>query len=274
LVLDAREFHLSSMRRQVLLAAATVCAQAGFGCAPMKQAQVPLREIRDPYSRSRSSANLLVMMPGAQEEPEDFFTRGYVEQVRKRRLDTDIVALDSHMAYFSQSDIAQRLLSDVIQPAKAQGYQRIWLMGISLGGFGAFIFESTYPNSVNGTIALAPYIGTRAIERQVREAGGLMAWRPLAPVASNDWETPLMLGLQTQARREQLAATQGQLPRLVLGYGSSDRFAPALGLVKDALPAKQTLVVPGGHDWPAWNVLWEQSLDQFGHLLDGSRAST
>jgi pimeloyl-ACP methyl ester carboxylesterase len=160
----------------------------------------------------------------------------------------------------------------VIQPAKAQAYQRIWLMGISLGGFGAFIFESTYPNMVAGTIAIAPYIGSRAIERQVREAGGLMTWQPQAPVASNDWETPLMLGLQTQARNEQQAFALGSPPRLVLGYGSDDRFAPALGLLKAALPATQTLVVPGGHDWPAWNALWEQSLDQFGHLLDGSKA--
>ena len=180
------------------------------------------------------------------------------------------------MGYFSESNIAKRLLLDIVQPAQAQGYQRIWFMGISLGGFGAFIFESTYPNLVNGTIALAPYIGTRAIERQVRDAGGLMAWQPDAskPVASNDWETPLMQGLQVQARREQQAAAQGNAPRLVLGYGRDDRFAPALDLVKAALPAKQTLVVPGGHDWPAWDALWEQALDQFGHLLDGRAART
>ena len=101
-----------------------------------------------------------------------------------------------------------------------------------------------------------------------------MQWKPdpNTPIASNDWETPLMLGVQRQAQREQLSASQGKNPRLILGYGRTDRFAPALSLLKDTLPPGQTLVVEGGHDWPAWNPLWEQALDRFGHLLDGSPA--
>ena len=51
---------------------------------------------------------------------------------------------------------------------------------------------------------------------------------------------------------------------MFLGFGSEDRFADTQRLLAGVLPAAQTRVIPGGHDWPVWRALWEQFLDLAG----------
>ena len=44
---------------------------------------------------------------------------------------------DIHLSYYITRTAIQRLREDVILPARASGYKRISLAGISLGGLGA-----------------------------------------------------------------------------------------------------------------------------------------
>jgi pimeloyl-ACP methyl ester carboxylesterase len=226
-----------------------------------------------PLQSGQRAEHLLVMLPGAQEEPEDFEKLGFVQHVRRRGLNVDILAVDSHIGYFDHYQIAERLQKDVIEPARLKGYRGIWLVGISLGGFGSVLHTLKHPQEVSGVILLAPYTGTRGITRSIIEAGGLESWRPEQGQGSEaaDWEIPLWRHLRDLSRKERERAKEGRAPQLWLGYGAHDRFAASLELLRSSLPAVNTLVVQGGHDWPAWTALWQKFLQTHGHLLDQSK---
>lgn len=75
------------------------------------------------------SPTLIVFLPGAQEVPQDIVREGFVDQVRARGIDADVVVADAHLGYFYGGVFEQRLREDVVQPARAQGYRSVWLAG-------------------------------------------------------------------------------------------------------------------------------------------------
>ena len=77
---------------------------------------------------------LLVMLPGARDTPQDLVRHGFVRAVRERGLPVDVIAADAHTDYYIEQQVIERLAADIVTPARARGYSRIWLMGISLGG--------------------------------------------------------------------------------------------------------------------------------------------
>ena len=57
------------------------------------------------------------------------------------------------------------------------GYGEIWLVGVSMGGLGAFFHERAYPAQVTGLILLAPFVGDdRKLLAEIDAAGGAVAW--------------------------------------------------------------------------------------------------
>jgi pimeloyl-ACP methyl ester carboxylesterase len=219
---------------------------------------IPMLSVLYPYQSDKRAKNLLVMLPGAYEAPEDFDKQGFVQAVRKRQLPIDCLAVDAHLGYTNNGSIPERLLHDVIQPARAQGYVNIWVMGISLGGLGALLLNMRYPSTIQGIVALAPYIGTRDTLDKVRAGGGLSQWVAPSEIGPKDWETPLMASLKTLSAKARIGQ---HTPYLWLGYGASDRFAESLSVLQAALPSAQTTVVPGGHDWLPWIALWDRALN-------------
>ncbi|MGB7542969.1 MAG: alpha/beta hydrolase, partial [Burkholderiales bacterium] len=102
---------------------------------------------------------LLVMLPGATDRPEDFVEQGFIQAVRASGASVDVAAVDAHMDYYIEHSVVERLEADVIAPARAKGYTRTWLMGISLGGMGALAYARGHAKEVEGVILLAPFLG-------------------------------------------------------------------------------------------------------------------
>ena len=220
-------------------------------CAPFRKVEGPIAKVNDEQSCGERAGQLIVMLPGLYDLPADFVDQGFVQAVRERRLDADITLLDAHVGYYNERQIVDRLRSEVIAPARAQGYKRIWLVGISLGGLGSLLYSKAHPLDITGFYAIAPFLGEKATLKDVTTQG-LANWQPAEPepMGSHAWR----LG------QAYLSGAPG-LPLGYIGYGEDDRFAQANALLATVLPPGHRYVAPGGHDWRAWKNLWGQFLD-------------
>ena len=166
----------------------------------------------------------------------------------------DFVEVDAHMGYYQAETISSRLHEDVVAPALACGIERIWIVGISMGGLGGILYAREHPEGTRGVVALAPYLGDEE-PRRVAAAGGLAFYAMGAPRAVADYERELWGWLQGYA------AEGADRPPLWLGIGAKDDLAPSERLLADALPPGRTFVEQGGHDWKTWTRLWQDVLD-------------
>lgn len=260
------------------------------GCTLLRQPDpVPMRTLYDDRGCSGTQAPvLLVLLPGIYMALEELLQQGFVSALRQRGLAVDVLLADAHIGYVRDGSMRRRLRTEVIGQARAWGYRRIWLAGISLGGFGALAYAAQQPGEVEGVLALAPYLGRPELLQTIASAGGPLAWsKRTAPPATEDvedavwrWLVQLSMArqplpqLQTLPGSAALSPALSPLPRLPtgagvvdapqlwLGYGSEDRFAAAHRMLAPLLPAGHTQVVPGGHDWPPWRALWAQWLDR------------
>jgi pimeloyl-ACP methyl ester carboxylesterase len=220
-------------------------------CAPHRAVQGPIPLVSDQQACGVQAGNLIVMLPGLRDFPADFVAEGFVAAVRQRQLDADITLLDAHVGYYNERQIVSRLHDEVIAPARARGYERIWLVGISLGGLGSLLYSQAHPQDITGFYAMAPYLGEKSTVKDVTTQG-LAQWQPAEPEP-----------MGTPAWRLAQAYLSGGagLPRGHIGYGADDRFAQANALWATALPPGHRYVVEGGHDWRTWKALWERFLD-------------
>jgi pimeloyl-ACP methyl ester carboxylesterase len=204
------------------------------------------------------SDTLLIFLPGAYLKPEEFEREGFISAVRERHLAADALLVDADVSYYYDQTLSERLHADVIEPQRARGYTSIWLVGISIGGFGALIHELARPGSVDGIVALAPYLGRRVLGAEIKTAGGRRAWQaPTGPQPDEEPDRKLWPFFQ-----QYLAPKPSQdLPPLYLGFGLADRFASNHKLLADALPPGRVFTTEGGHDWPEWRQLWRNVLD-------------
>jgi pimeloyl-ACP methyl ester carboxylesterase len=197
---------------------------------------------------------LFVLLPGITDRPRDYVRRGFIDAVRKRGLPIDLIAADARYGYYARRNLVERLKADVIVPAQAMGYSRIWLVGVSLGGFGSLLYSQEHPDDVAGMLILAPFLGKPDLIDEISQAGGLRRWRPAAGT-----EEKVDYKLWAWLRRYD--DPDNGLPPLYLGYGSNDRFATADALLADILPPNHVYVMAGGHEWSTWRRLWEKALD-------------
>ncbi|RRH81774.1 alpha/beta hydrolase [Variovorax beijingensis] len=204
------------------------------------------------------SDTLLVFLPGAYLKPDEFEREGFISAVRERHLAADSLLVDADVSYYYDQTLSERLHADVIEPQRAKGYKSIWLVGISIGGFGALIHELSRPGSVDGIVALAPYLGRRVLGAEILKAGGLRTWQaPAGPLPDEEVDRKLWPWFQQYLEPQKSQS----LPQLYLGFGLSDRFASNHKLLADALPEGRVFTTEGGHDWPQWRQLWRNVLD-------------
>ena len=228
------------------------------GCSVWRPVTVPIPTIREPAPCAVRPDTLLVMLPGSYSRPQEFIAEGFVDAVRKRRIAADLLLVDAHVGYYADKSIVDRLRADVIAPALAQGYTRIWLVGISIGAFGALIYSEAQPQGIAGVVALGPYLGKRALSEEIAAQGGLRAWRaPVGKLDPDDIDWVVWRWLQPYAAQPIAVAR----PELFLGYGRDDRFVFSDKLLAAALPADRVFTAAGGHDWAPWRALWNDMLD-------------
>jgi hypothetical protein len=207
--------------------------------------------LRRPADARRRASMLVVMLPGAYSVPSDFIDQGFVSSLHDQGFAVDVVLADAHLGYVENGTLLERLRDDVIVPALRDGYRRVWLVGISLGGFASLGSLMRQSESIEGVLAIAPYLGQPTLLRQVAAAGGAKAYADTAH-AAGDLEAALWswLGHSTPAMRD----------RIHLYTGSQDRLIAGQRLLAALLAADHVVEVPGDHDWPAWRALWARWL--------------
>ena len=239
----------------VLLAGALVAGLgAGLGaCALRRPVTVPMRLLQQPAQCAGPVDTLVVFLPGAYSQPEEFIREGIVQTLRERHVAADAWIVDAHLGYYEERSIIERIEADVIVPARARGYRHVWLVGVSIGDFGALIHSQSHPGEVEGIVAIAPYLGQRDVLDEIRAAGGLRSWKapagdlPLERMDQSLWRW-LQGYLEARAAR----------PPLYLGIGREDRFADAHALLSTALPRDRVFTSAGGHEWGPWRDVWRQ----------------
>ena len=221
------------------------------GCASLRAADVPMPLVKDELDCREPPTTLVVFLPGAYDTPQDFIDYGFVKAVRQGGFDVDVQLADAHRGYYSRRQILQRLEADVIEPARAKGYRHIWFFGISLGGYGSLLYAMNRPDSLDGLVILAPYMGELALPLEIERQGGLRAWRTDTQGGPDAALWFWLKGYTDSSNRR---------PQIYLGFGSEDRFAQPNGVLAQVIAPAQRFVVPGGHDWPIWQQLWSQFL--------------
>ena len=192
---------------------------------------------------------LLVLLPGACMTPGDFVDAGFAAALDARRLPVDLAIPAIDLANITDGSALPEIREEILRPAR-ETYRRVWLGGISLGGFLSLLHCARHPEEVDGLLLLAPYPGSRITHRTIAAAGGLAAWQP-TPEQRADPEFELWNWLRR-------APTN--LP-MHIDYGSEDRFAAGMAGLANALPQARVRTRPGGHDWPVWRAAWEDFLD-------------
>ena len=211
-----------------------------------------MRSVLRSFTPDLCAATRIVCLPGAYQAAEDFLAAGFDDSVRRRRLPIDLLLVDAELAHLGDRRFLHQLKHEILAPRRAPaGCRSIWLAGISLGGFMALDYVTSNPDDLDGVCLLAPYLGNRLLTGEIARARSLDAWLP-GELAESDEERRIWRYLQ--------AWRTGSLP-LYLGFGGDDRFVEAHRLMAQALPERAVDVVPGGHDWSTWKVLWENFLD-------------
>ena len=228
------------------------------GCAFNRAAVEPVPTMgMEAHAEGRASA-LIVFLPGRRSHLGDFEREGFFDMARERGLDADLVETDLHLGYYANGTYAQRLWDDVVAPARAAGYRRIWLVGISLGGSGAIGLAREHPGSIDGLVLLSPFLGPPEMLEKIRASGGLETWSPdpTAGPGSLKWFIE-----QNWVFLRQQGPTPGP-PSLYLGYGRDDPMAASLDLLAERLPADRVTRISGGHRWNTWRALWAGFLNR------------
>ena len=201
------------------------------------------------------ASELMIFLPGVGDVLEDFERNRFMAAVCASKRPADMVVVDVHAGYYLHANVLERLHEDVIAPARASGHRSIWLVGISLGGFGALLYAMENTKDVQGLMLLAPYLGERALIAEIAAAGALRSWQP-DEVATGDHTRRLWSWI----KRVYATSHDGPAPRVYLGYGNRDSFARGNALLAEHLPADRVFVIPGGHDWKTWRELWRAML--------------
>lgn len=218
---------------------------------PLLTASAPLTTMQ--YRGDVQSRELIIFLPGIDDLAEDFERRGFIDDLRQREITVDAVAVDAHYGYYATRAIHERITEDVIAQAQAAGYERIWLAGISLGGFGAASYAARHPSHISGLLLLAPYLGGGELIREIAVAGGMMNWEP-GDVSEGDYQRALWSWFKNH-----FAGGNPAFP-IYLGYGERDMFASANALLADVLSPERVFLVPGRHDWRTWRKIWRMFL--------------
>lgn len=200
----------------------------------------------------RRGRRLFVFLPGRRDRASDFARRGFIAMAQSRIPGLDCVAVDATIGYYLDASVADRLQREIIEPARRLGYREIWLVGVSMGGLGAFFHERAYPGEVNGLILLAPFLGDDLkLFAEIDAAGGAIAWARGQPATAAH-------GNKGEFQRElwrflgRLQTSQHcQLP-IWIAYGEGDRLLPGIERLKSGIPAECVFRLKGGHTWDVW----------------------
>jgi pimeloyl-ACP methyl ester carboxylesterase len=171
-----------------------------------------------------------------------------LETLHEAGIKADALLVDAHLGYYLNRTIIDRLAADVFAPARHQGYRRIVVVGISLGGMGAVLCARSLPQSVDAMVLIAPYLGDRSsLFAEIKAAGGPAAWVKQGPSHRGEPDEEIWVSLGSHA---------ADLPPTWLLVGTQDRLGEGQRLLAALLPPDHVTTIPGGHSWKVWRSLW------------------
>jgi pimeloyl-ACP methyl ester carboxylesterase len=229
---------------------------AFLGCASVGPASVPVATIAHARQPEKHASTLIVLLPGKRSHAGDFARNGFVDLARDHGVDADLVEVDLDLRYYKKGTASLRLWEDVVAPARASGYERIWIVGISLGGSGAIAFARDHAEALTGLVLLSPWLGPPEAGEKIRAAGGLTTWTPDSEAVAGFVEA---LVVANWAFLKEVSASAAA-PALYLGFGTDEPMLPSFDVLAAALPDDRVVRVPGGHRWKTWRALWEKIL--------------
>lgn len=215
--------------------------------------KVPLPAISYRSNDSVRQRNLLVLLRGIGGGNTIFAKEGVIDEIRNRNLPFDVIAPDSHFGYFKSKTFEIRLKEDIIDPARHQGYEHIWLAGFSMGGLGSLLYLRSYPGDVDGVLLISPFLGGDSIHSEIRRAGGIAAWQQTSD-DPQDWERMIWSWIKNH--------DPATTPPIWLGYGEIDKVtADGPPLLATVLPAERVFTVPGKHTVATFKAIFMRHLD-------------
>lgn len=218
-----------------------------LGCYPRGDPGKPIPRVLLPAQHKPQ--RLVVVLPGRGDDLERLRKRGIDAIIRAQWPDADVELAGLTLGYYMAGNAERRLHDEIIAPARRRGYQEIWLLGISLGGMGAVLYERAHPGEVDGIVLLSPYLGDKPMLREIEDAGGVAAWQAgasPAEVDADNFEREIWRQIQDWSHHPDRAR------RVWLAYGERDSLRHAGELLAPALPSGHALVLPGAHDWDFW----------------------
>ena len=156
--------------------------------------------------------------------------------------------------------VADRIQREIVIPARANEYREIWLVGVSMGGLGAFFHERTFPGATDGLILLAPFLGDdRKLFADIDTAGGAVPWANAQPYRNVErnratYQRDLWLFLGRLPFRQ----ASGQ--QIWVAYGDRDRLLPGIKRLSAVLAPERVFRLPGGHTWDVWKIGFDEIL--------------
>ena len=236
--------------RRLLLAGGLIALLVGStGCSLfLRSTPVPIPTADRPFSPTGRTDTLVVFLPGRGDTLADYERAGVVTTLRAAGVKADAILVDAHLGYYYRETVIERLRADVLQPARARGYRRIVLVGISLGGLGAMLNQRDNPGAVDALVLLGPNLGDEnKLFDRIAAAGGPVAWASgHDPAAGNVYEQ-LWTFLGTKA---------SALPPVWLLAGRDDPYGRGQRLFATLRSGARVRFIPGAHDWPTWQKLW------------------
>ncbi len=236
----------------IALASLAVALATLSGCVLfVGKTPTPIPSLPSTTSPGGSASTLIVFLHGRGGSVTDFEKYGFAEILKEAAISADIVSVNSHLGYYIKRTIVDRLWTDILQPARKQGYKRIVLVGLSLGGLGALLTEREHPGAVDTLVLIAPYLGDNTkLFARITSVGGPAAWAAGRDLHEGGVEEQIwtFLGLKYTT-----------LPPTWLLYGKNDPLAIGHDRLASLLPTGRVLHIEGGHDWPTWRALWRKA---------------
>lgn len=235
--------------------AALAALSSIIGCRLLPEASIPLPAKWIQWTEGKVAPNLVIFLPGRGEGAETYRKKGFIEKMRSTGWNADALLLDAHLGYYASRTLTERFETEVLPIIQTRRYQQVWIVGISLGGLGGLLIDRYFPETIDGLILLAPFLGDKNSLLTALEAQGLSGWTPPTSVEADDFELSLWIHLKGAL---QTGAFQN---KVWLGFGTEDRYHRWHSLLANALPSENVVRDDGGaHNWESWSILWDDLL--------------
>ena len=221
------------------------------GCAstgkPMKTLQ---------YTGPKSDGkHLLVALRGIGGSIESFEQYGFIEALHEHYPEYDVIIPDAHFQFYRERIIDQRLRTEILLPAKAQGYETIWLVGTSLGGLGSLLSmaadDEQNKHLLSGAVLIAPISGSEEFHALLEES--MKTQKPITQEMLHEKDDKDLLPLWQWILKSGNAFEQGNI---WLAYGRQDEYS-GHNLLATRLAASHVIAIDGNHRPKVFAELWK-----------------